>query len=335
VPAESTDPADALGLSGRLALWARSLPDPDGGPREWLTMSDAALDRVLVRLGFAAPDREDVIRVRSRVAGSPVRTRLVDAVAASLRPVIGTTGGDVRDPDHAEPLLPDLPTESGAFGRYFYVLVMLSLLPDTLAYHAARGVPPDVTWSTLSDLGVKVSLHRAEHGTGGLDKQLWLSYSFRGALYALGRLQIQLRLSSPFDAFGFPGGVGSPQIALHIPGTGPLTPASVDSSLALIDPFVSAHFPEYRTRLRTCTSWLLDPQLRQYLPPTSNIIRFQDRFAVVAEAGETSDDEVLMIAFGTSSPTDIPDGATALQVALLAHLREGGHWRTVPGWFED
>jgi hypothetical protein len=42
--------------------------------------------------------------------------------------------------------------------------------------------------------------------------------------------------------------------------------------------FFKRHLPAEKYRLAVCHSWLLDPQLAEYLPTDSNIIQFQRRF---------------------------------------------------------
>ena len=60
------------------------------------------------------------------------------------------------------------------------------------AFHVERGVPDDISWATLADLGQQLVIHRKRRGTTGLDLQWWLVPHFLGALYALGRLQFHL-----------------------------------------------------------------------------------------------------------------------------------------------
>ena len=65
---------------------------------------------------------------------------------------------------------------------------------------------------------------------------------------------------------------------LHIPDEGPLSPEAVDASLQAADTF----FAKDAFRYFTCRSWLLDPTLKDFLKPGSNILAFQDRFQIVA-----------------------------------------------------
>ena len=174
----------------------------------------------------------------------------------------------------------------GLRGRCFWIFAFASMVDTTRAYHQARGVSDDISWATLADLGQQLVVHRNRRGTTGLDLQWWLAAHFLGALYALGRLQFHLyhlRCGIAGPAFwpesdepGFR--TGDATLGVHIPATGPLTPVACDESFAAATSFVRDHFPEHDFRVATCTSWLLDEQLADYLPADSNIVQFQRRF---------------------------------------------------------
>jgi hypothetical protein len=187
-----------------------------------------------------------------------------------------------------------------------------------LDWHARRGIPEDVSWATLQDLGRGVAIYRATYGHAGLDKAFWLTHHFHGELYELGRLQYELQ----------PDAVG-----LHIPASGPLTPQACDESLALARRFFARHFPHQERRRVVCESWLLDEQRADYLPADSNIVRFQRRFTV--DAGGFEDYHVPLRYVYRRVPADLGElpGKTTLQRALVDHLRGGGHWRIRTGWF--
>jgi hypothetical protein len=74
--------------------------------------------------------------------------------------------------------------------------------------------------------------------------------------------------------------------------------------------------------------------LRQYLPDGSNIIRFQDRFALAYVGEEPEDDTPVSFVFGgTETPRELLPRRTSVQRAVLDHLDAGGHWYAGHGWF--
>jgi len=224
------------------------------------------------------------------------------------------------------PLLDSTPT-----ARYFFVYVYLAALADVRRLHAQRRIPDEVSWATLSDLGRNLKRDRLLLGDGGLRTSGWLTLHFRGSIYQLGRLQFN-RGDATRARVGDSPDASEPALDIHIPESGPLTPEACDDSLARAQPFFARHFPETPPRLGTCTSWLLDPQLADYLGPESNIIRFQRRFELIDESHD-GDAAVLRFVFHRIAPNinDLPQ-RTTLERAIVAHLREGRHWRDRTGW---
>lgn len=232
---------------------------------------------------------------------------------------------------------PSLPPELGVLGRYFYVYVFLAALPAVRQWHQARGIPDEISWATLADLGRNVGIHRRIHDVGGLDAQGWLTLHFRGGIYHLGRLQFNRgRIwwdDATLEALGADFRRGDPALGIHIPESGPLTPEVCDDSFRQAVEFFPRYFPEESYRLATCGSWLLDEQLAEYLAETSNIVRFQRRFHMLPADGRNSDATVLMFVFRRIGPSlDELSQRTALERAVVQHMRAGRHWQSRFGW---
>jgi hypothetical protein len=158
---------------------------------------------------------------------------------------------------------------------------------------------------------------------------------FRGAIFLLGRLQFDFwRLEFDPSAAGLADfSRGDPALGVHIPPLGPLTPRACDASFRRAHKFFPRHFPERPNRVATCGSWLLDEQLTEYLPPASNIIRFQRRFTPVPGWSMPGDDDVIRFVFGRIPTTldDLPQ-QTTLERAIVKHLRSDRHWQIRLGW---
>ncbi len=98
----------------------------------------------------------------------------------------------------AEPAIPDtarwpmLPEYAAApWKEMFYAFIFLSGAEQAISQQQARGVPREITLTTLADLELWICEHRKRHGRFGFSEQCWLVNHFRGRLFSLGRLQYE------------------------------------------------------------------------------------------------------------------------------------------------
>jgi hypothetical protein len=290
------------------------------------------LAEVLLDLAVPHEDIDELVRMSRRVTDDPELRRLLEVSVEEL--VRGT--GEA----HGAAGLHDLDWASGALRSCFPAYVFVAALPHIRAHHRERGIPADIARHTLADLGRNMAVHRRRHGRAGVQAPGWLTHHFRGELYQLGRLQFERarlgeRTGRALAAAGLDAGPGTPCLNLHIPDfLGPLSPAACDRALALAGAFFPRHYPEERYEAVLCHSWLLDPQLKRYLPEDSNIVRFQERFRVAREDPEPADTEPVQFVFGDPElPVESLPRRTSVERAVGDHLRAGGHWYIGHGWF--
>ncbi|MGW5635906.1 acyltransferase domain-containing protein [Streptomyces sp. NPDC003832] len=290
------------------------------------------LPETLIDLAVPHEDIEVLVRMRRRVTDDPELSRFLGASVEELLRDPGTVGADVE--------LPELDWPAGPLQRCFPVYVFVAALPHTRAHHRERGIPDDVSRRTLADLGRNMAGHRRRYGRTGVQAPRWLVRHFRGELYQLGRLQFErarpgARTGRVLAAAGLDLAPDALCLNLHIPDFhGPLTPAACDRSLKLAREFFPRHFPEEEHPVAVCHSWLLDPQLKRYLPADSNIVRFQERFRTGREDTDESDTEPVRFVFGDPDlPVEGLPRRTAVERAVGDHLRAGGHWYIGHGWF--
>jgi len=273
----------------------------------------AILDRLAVR-----PDDAAEIMAGWPDPDSPLWTPelrwLLDRSIALVRADLG--GHDWLPPG------PKLPRDRGPAWRHLYVYTYLALVDVVMAYHRDHGVADTVSWATLADLGRNLAVDRRMRGEGWPVMQAWLTLHWRGAIYELGRLQYHR---------------GGTTIDLHIPESGPMTPQAVSASLDQARAFLPRHFPDEHYTTFSCGSWLLDPQLLEYLPEDSNIVRFQRRFALEPYEEPQwldADVEVMRFVFRTlTTPLDQLPRHTVLERAIVDHLKAGRHWQIRRGHF--
>jgi hypothetical protein len=308
-----------------------------------------------------------------------------------------------RAPHYPRAAIAAWPSLSAALGErdtLFYLLILLSGMPELQRLYREHGVPADVARATLFDIERWMHVHHERHGDWGLapDRINWLRNHMRGELYQVGRLQFQFGAFAP----GFPvfrhrrtdhvlalagdglrfradgqldgaGGVidpdtawiahfdlgesdirgvpispfgaaqreevrlsradwqpalspGDPVLHLHIPAGGPMDFDACGQSLQQALEFFSRHFPQQPFVAFACSSWLLDAQLEQMLPPASNLVRFlRETYLLPARSGGAG---TLERVFGAASidPHTAPRDTT-LRRAIADHLLAGGHLR--------
>lgn len=298
------------------------------------------LAETLLDLGVPYAEVDGVLAAAERVAGDRTASGLLaDAVGEFARDM-GTAGGG---PDGGPRLGPDLDAYTAragdVAGPWFALLVLAATRPLTAAYHRGLGVPEEVTRRTLADVGRHMAVHQRRRGTPGLTNTWWLSRHFRGILFQLGRLQFERtrlggRTGRALAEAGVADGPGAPVLGVHVPAfSGPLDVQACDASFDRARAFFARHFPDEGYAVATCHSWLLDPQLGEYLAPDSRIMAFQRRFTPAWTVEEPDDGSIIGFVFG--DPDADPGTLTArtsVQRIVLGHLAAGRHWHGGNGW---
>ncbi|ATL26963.1 hypothetical protein KY5_1945c [Streptomyces formicae] len=332
---------EALRADEQLAGWLGGMESAGGPPARAVLPEADELPETLLDLAVPHEDVNGLVALRDRLWEDEEARRLLDRCVDALVRDMGKPGGT--------PEFPVLPDGLGELGRCFFVYVYVAALPYAREYHRGRGIPDEVSRRTLADLGRHLAVHRRARGGRGLLVPGWNGLHFRGELYQLGRLQFQRAVlgermggavaRAGARAGGGAGrvvGPGDPCLNLHITDyRGPLSPEACDRSLDLAREFFARHFPEERYETAVCHSWLLDPQLRRYLPADSNIVRFQDRFHPADGYGQDPDDSTPVgFVFGDRDlAVDRLPRRTTVERAVGDHLRSGGHWYGGHGWF--
>ncbi len=288
------------------------IPDWVAAPLDWLGVpADEAAELVASFPGDPGIRREIV--------------RAGEAIAASI-------GIDGERPTLIEP-----PAEWGAAARYFVAYACLSVIDEIRRDHRDHGVPDAISAHSLNALSLNLERHRRIYGRGGLDGPAWVIDVWRGLIFRLGRLDYKREPVGPVAGAAAGRPAEEPGLSVHIPIGGRLDPADCDASLARTAPFFRRHFPDEYAGLDPiighCRSWLVDPQLAELLPASSNIADFGRRFTITDDAAP-GDREIIRWVFETADPTDLESlqPKSTLERAVLDHLTAGGHWQISFGW---
>lgn len=274
-------------------------------------LRDPGLPSRVVELGLRGDDVADVLAAAATVSTREDDLASVAVLADRVRRRIGDLRPETADvwagPEARSAAVPDgvLP-----------LLTLMITAPEIAAFHASRGIPTDISATTLTELGQQVWVHRLTYGEFGLHTHGWLMYTWSGRLHWLGRLQFNLELQADDHWV----------LSTHIPRAGSLTPAGVNDAFATASRFFATHFPDYPTTEFFCESWLLDPQLSQLLPH-SNLAAFQRRWSL-DDTVRPGLDDMLFFVFSRRGEVDLDQlpTDTSLRRAFVEVLKAGRSW---------
>lgn len=283
----------------------------------------------LERLRIEKVDRGPILEVMDRVVADPKALGRVQEMAEQLLlPHIGSGWRDTLGRegfDTAELLHPWM-------ANALPLCALLGTLDDVLEHHGGRGIPEDISWDSLADLGQQVTKHRRVTGRVGLTHANWLRTCWAGAFLRLGRLQFEL------NHWELPEGERT-VLNTHVPGEGPLKPEQVDEALLRAPQFFSQHYADQLTEPLewiVCESWLLDQELPELLPG-SNVADFAARWQPWTSKVKDRDAYYFVFDIEPLPGTELPfrldqlPQDSSLQRALVRRWREGGHVNTTRG----
>ncbi len=124
---------------------------------------------------------------------------------------------------------------------------------------------------------------------------------------------------------------GDSVLGVHIPATGTMDYTRCCRSFSRSLPFFKRHFPEFESRAFTCSSWLLDRQLKDHLPADTNIIRFLNEWNLIPEPEADSRQTIERVFGDVGSDFDTWPQSTSLQQIIVGHMNDGGLWRMGAG----
>lgn len=225
--------------------------------------------------------------------------------------------------------------ECGVNAKQAQLLLMLCFTRRLKARYEERGLSDELYECGVADLRHKMDECRVISGLYGSDVGAWFARLFDLTRLAPGRLQFELRLASHDfkvgDAELVKGGL---VLAIHIPSGSPMdAQACLDSIFAAAEmyrPMFCGPVPF------TCSSWLLYPAHKKYLPETSNIRRFMDLFTTVEVADNAGAD--LWRIFGRSDCSDyasLPEDTSLRRIYKKMLLGGEGAGKGVGYFFAD
>jgi hypothetical protein len=332
--------AARLGLDEVHLVWLTKLEETHPSANLPAPNTDA-VSALLARLDVAKEDAAEVLATMPSPERNPESWWLLERSHAAL---VRNLARRENQPDWKP-----IPVLAGEL-RLFPIHLILVSIATIRQRHKEFGVPDDTSWETLSYVGRAMTAYRNKHHRAGVELSGWEWLRFFAWLYQVGRLEVtpywlltHPRAAGPlfwYDAeraaqLGAGHKKGAAALSLHIPATDPLTPNACGESLRRMQTSFQNIQPGGPPRIATCTSWMLDEQLAEYLPTDSNILSFQRRFTIVPGAHD-NDEAILHFVFGSERPKELNalPQRTTLERVVVEHLRRGRHWRMRTGWLQ-
>ena len=181
------------------------------------------------------------------------------------------------------------------FGQNEYsldLLLIINSLPHLHQKYRERGISDEIFFESMDDIRCKVNECVECKGVVGTFVADWYDRFFKLTCFAYGRFQYEVMTYEGEDFTMSSGRVfksGDKYINMHIPSRGiPLTDEVRLASYRAAYPHVSCLF-EDGIVIFGCSSWLLYPRHREFLPAGMNLLKFMGDFEMV-NWKETPDD---------------------------------------------
>ena len=160
-----------------------------------------------------------------------------------------------------------------------------------------KNIPPSIYYDSIQDLNFRINRYYNTHSEYGVSERdaFWLRFMYKGEMFDLGSLRFQkfhfsyeeierqdydyMPLSDEMKK-RFP--EGEPIINVHITTDADLRPEKIDASFKMAYSFFETYFPEHKYSVFTCRTWMLYRPTQKILPPDSNIIKFANRYEIIA-----------------------------------------------------
>lgn len=126
---------------------------------------------------------------------------------------------------------------------------------------------------------------------------------------------------------------GDDMISFHIPKKADFTPENLDKAFKEGCEKVKQYYPEKNIKCLLCSSWLVSPQLKSIMKPTSNIVAFANRFTPFPQKNDGKAVFSFVFPAGIDKYEDLPEN-TSLERALKKLYLDGGYLYTYVGVFE-
>ena len=282
-----------------------------GAPEALWALSPAEAEKVL-----AAERERTRLPETAPVPGEGTLFLLDEAERLALRLGIPRAfvlkGGDSVLAGLSGPAAPEGDSGAGILMR------QLMQAAESRLWGAWKRIPEEIWIETMKAFPRFISEHRRSYGYDGFDRAGWTVRQAGARIFRIGELEYELAETEARKR----------EIGVHIPSDARLEPERLNDSLTRADAFLREFFPEWAGLPKTCESWLLSPVLKEWLPPDSRILRFQEAFDLLENLpdNDAALEWVFHVAEGQRAGlalAGLPED-TSLQKNMKALLLSGG-----------
>lgn len=180
----------------------------------------------------------------------------------------------------------------------FHMLVITGMIDYAFSCYKKKNIPEEILLENLLDAPIWLEYHMDNYNYPGFQWRIvnWCRTLWEGNVLKFGRLQLETageykekyntyRTKDKKIVFAVENEAqkawecvlkkGDTLVSIHIPASGPLKKELCIDSFRRMREYLAKYRPDIDYKAVRCSSWLLDPQLQEILPPTSNILAFQ------------------------------------------------------------
>ena len=191
---------------------------------------------------------------------------------------------------------------------------MLRCALKARAEYDRLGISEEIYIDSMAAFSRFVREHMESYGCYGFDRGFWTTRQVSSKLFRIGQLEYELTTLE-----------GAPVVSLHIPTDVDLRPEVLRPSVKEGMEEFFRIFPEYVGKTVYCHSWLLSPLLKDFLPESSNILKFQEMFDMEPE-GIPGNGVVLWVFKNPKLPKEQYPENTSLQRKLKQFFLNDGQF---------
>ena len=195
---------------------------------------------------------------------------------------------------------------------------MLLAALECRADYETWGLSHEIYVETMACFSRFVNEHMTSFGCWGFDRGFWTVRQVSGKIFRIGQLEYEMTVEQ-----------GQKVISIHIPSDASLALPGLRKSWEEAKVLLNRIAPEYAGGPWICGSWLLSPNLKDFLPEDSRILGFQRNFTIMQQWQDEDFKEWLYGRVDISNE-DLPE-KTLLQRKVKQFLLGGGAFLSAGG----